>query len=379
MDASDWSSPSVPQVVLAGLVVAIAGLVVFSAGTSGATFSTFNTEWDGASSLRSVADDAGLDVTVTGDTAAYSSATPPGTVAFVLSPDSAYRSGEAGRVAEFVRTGGTLVVAGDFGPHADDLLGSVGASARLDTGRLRDGYSNYRSPVMPVATGVANHSLVAGVESVTLNHATAVTPNGATTLVNTSDYAYLDTNGNATLDRSESVRSYPVATVESVGAGRVVVVSDPSVFINAMLDRPGNRQFARSLLADHRTLLLDYSHVESALPPAVLGVLLVRQSAVLQLGLGALVVGALAVWSRRPAVGAESVLAITSGRPVARVGRRIRQTLPERWRSAFARSDDEDRPRASPAELVAHLERRYPDWDRERVERVVSALERRDE
>lgn len=373
MGPIDRSPLSVPQVALAGLAVAVLGLVVFTASTSGVAFSAFNDGWDGTSSLRSVADESGVDVKSAADTTAYESANSPETVAFVLSPNSMYRPTEVARLTEFVRTGGTLVVAGDFGPHTNDLLRSVGTSARLDSGQLRDVRSNHRSAAMPVATGVANHSLVAGVESVTLNYGTAVEPRGATTLVNSSEYAYLDTDGNATLDASETVGAYPVATVESVGAGRVVVVSDPSVFINAMLDRPGNRQFARSLMAGHRTLLLDYSHAESALPPLVSAVLVVRQSALLQLGVGALAVGALAVWSRRPSLG----LGIAS----SDLASRVRKWLPRSWRGATADAINADLPdvQVSATELAAYLERRHPEWNRERVKRVVAALERRRE
>jgi len=346
---SDRSTPTIPQVALAGLTLAVLAAVVVAGTTSSAAFGPYNADWEGTSQLRSAASATGADVSVARGTAAYSSAPAEGTVAFVLSPESGYSPEEASRVADFVRRGGTLVVAGDVGPHAADLLRSVNASARLDGRPLRDVGSNYRSPAMPVATGVANHSLVAGVESLTLNYGTAVDPNGATVLVNTSATAYLDADRDGELGPNESLSVHPVATVERVGAGRVIAVGDPSLFINAMLDRAGNRRFVAVLAANHDRALVDVSHAERV-PPLRLALLAVRESAPLQFGLVALAVGALAVWSRRP----DSATSEAGSADAA---------------SAGVEGVDA-------ATLADHLERRHPEWDRERVERVAEALER---
>jgi len=351
--------PSVQMIVFGVLTLTVVAVFVVALSTSSAAFSVYNHGWDGTSSIRGVADETRSHVGA--DAAEYQAVAADATVAFVLSPDSRYDPTDVARVSEFVQSGGTLVVADDFGPHANALLRDLDASARLDGRPLRDPRSNYRSAAMPVATGVANRSLVAGVESVTFNHGTAVEPNDASVLVNTSEYAYLDTDGDDRLGSNETLDTYPVATVESVGEGRVVVVSDPSAFINAMLERPGNRQFVRALSAQRETVLLDYSHA-TGLPPLVLAALAVRQSAPLQLGVGALVVGALAVWSRRPS--------LPSGVVSSDWGGRVRGRDP----SSDAISPDAP---VSSSELAAYLERQHPDWDRERVERVVAALDRR--
>lgn len=357
---------SVPRVVLVLLTVAVVVVPVVAASSSAVSFSLFNRGWDGSSELRAVADETGTRVVVARETTAYRETRPRETVAFVLSPESSYGSREAARVTEFVRQGGTLVVADDVGPHGNDLLRALGASARIDGRPLRDPRSNYRSAALPVATGVANRSLTAGVESLTLNYGTAVEPGNATTLVNSSEYAYLDADRDGELGPNESLARHPVATVESVGQGRVVVVGDPSAFVNAMLDRAGNRRFARNLLARHSTLLLDYSNA-SGIPPVKFAVLAVRDSAVLQLGIAALVVAVLGWWSRRPR--RDSGSGSDSG-----IGSDLLASLSLPWRTDDFEAEDV---RASATDLASHLERRHPDWDRERVERVVSALERR--
>lgn len=308
-----------PRVLVGALATVIVLTLVVAASTSTAAFGVFNPAWDGAGQLRDVAEEGGANATVIVNTDAYGDVRPNRSVAVVLAPD-AYGE-DAATVRRFVRAGGTLVVAEDVGPGGNTLLSAVGAGARVDGRPVRDDRHHYRSPALPVATTVAtadenvtngsvttgpavngsattagNATLTTGVERLTLNHGSVVRPNGARMLVRTSEFAYLDANRNEQVDDGESLGSHPVVTVERVGEGRVVVVSDPSLFINAMLDRPDNRQFAANLLASE-TVLLDYSHA-GAQPPLALALLRVRGSPLLQGSLLALGVGVVLGGSR---------------------------------------------------------------------------------
>jgi len=83
--------------------------------------------------------------------------------------------------------------------HGNALLSDVGATARLDGALLRDERNYYRSPALPVAQPVEEHPYTSGATDLTLNYGTAVTPNDATTLVRTSEFAYLDTDRSGSL------------------------------------------------------------------------------------------------------------------------------------------------------------------------------------
>lgn len=357
-------STSVPNVVLAVLVLAVVASLVVAASTSSASYDPYNADWNGAAQVRTTAETMGLEVELARYSATYSSVPANETVALVLSPDSSYRPEELARMNDFVRRGGTLVIADDYGSHANELLRQLGASARFNGRPVRDVRSNYRSPAMPVVTPVADHPSVAGVESLTLNHGTVVEPGEATPLFNTSEHAYIDRDWNGELGPNETLEVHTVATVERVGEGSVVAVGDSSTFINAMLERSGNRNFVRALLSGHSTLVLDHTHTED-LSPAMLAVLAVRGSAAVQLGLGTLAVGVLAIWSRRSR--------LASGRIADPLG-----SVPRPWRSERS-APDASAPNSGPSrsELADYLERQHPDWEPERVERVVAALEDR--
>lgn len=333
------------------VLLAVVGLVV-AASTSGASFGAYNGAWDGTSKLRSIATDAGAEPQVANDMAAYSRVTPNDTVAVILSPERNYSSADRQRLRRFLERGGTLVVAGDYGAQTNRLLAALKTDARLDGRPLRDDRHRYRSPAFPVAGNVSNGSLVANVSAVTLNHGTAVTPGNATVLVNTSDYAYLDANRNRKLDDNEMISSMAVATVERVGDGRVFVVGDSSIMINSMLDRPGNRAFVRALIGGHGTVLLDYSHT-SRIPPLALAVLLLRETPLLQLLVGGSGLALVLLWAQHP------------------------ETVKGLWSSVTSKSLDRTDGRApsmSESAMVTYVRDRHPDWDSDRVQRVVAAV-----
>ncbi len=337
----------VPRALLVGLAAATLVALVVAASTSAAAFGAYNPAWDGAADLQGVARDVGVESTVVRDVAAYDEADAGGTVAVVLAPAEPYDAAEARALRRFVERGGTLVVADDFGPHANPLLDRLGADARIDGTPLRDEREHHRSPALPVATNVSAHPLTAGVDEVTLNHPSAVAPNGATVLVATSGYAYADADRDGALDDAERLDTYPVVTAESVGDGTLVVAGDPSLFINVMLERPGNRAFVGNLFAGADRVLLDYSHA-GGFPPLSLAVLVLRESAWLQALAGALGLGALAAWRRG------DLARLPLGRSTVAAERRP--------------------PGATEAELLEHLRRTHPDWDDERARRVVGGL-----
>ncbi|WP_273836295.1 DUF4350 domain-containing protein [Halococcus sp. PRR34] len=342
-----------PQLVLVALTVVTVVGIVLAASTSSAAFGSYNDAWDGASELREQAEATGADGEIVRSTDRYANASPTGTVAVVLSPESGYGPRETDRLRSFVRDGGTLLVAEDFGQHTNPLLDAVGARARVTGQLLRDEQYNYRSTALPIARNVSNATVMEGVDGLTLNHGSPVSPNGATVLASTSAVAYVDTNRNADLDDQDRIGSAPVATSESVGDGRVIVVGDPSLFINTMLDRSGNRAFVRSVFGAHERVLLDYSHA-SGLPPLSVALLVVRDAPLLQIALGGLAIGAIGLWARRPGV---------VGRFTERMGSTEEQSLTAR-----------------PEGLAAIVRERHPDWDDERTERVIQGImARRDE
>ena len=368
------------RLLLGALIVTVCVAVLALAATSTAAFGLYNPAWDGTSDFRDdIEADPGVELEIVQDTEQYDELAPNETVAFVIAPDDAYEEADAERVRRFVDDGGTLVVLENFGSSGDELLVDVSASARFDGQLLRDERNYFRGPAMPVATDVEAHNLTAGVEQLTLNYATGVDPGEATVLVRTSSYAYL---GPADADLEEvGLDTYPVATTESVGEGEVIAVGDPSITINAMYAEPDNAAFLANLYGDRDRVVHDISHAED-LPPLTAAMLTIRGSPPIQFVLGLLLVGTVgALASRRvgPAIdGLVEKWIRNPSRPVGRTRTPVESptahdtTATAAGNLGFSTTD----PDLSTAERAEFLRRRYPDWDDERIQRLITALNR---
>lgn len=338
---------AVPQYVLAFVVLVAAAGLLWAGSTSTAAFGGYNPTWDGSQDARVLADGEGT-VEVLQSTAGYDELEPGASTAVVLSPNASYDDESLQRIRAFVRAGGTLVVAGDFDDGVNELLAGVGAGSRVDGEPLRDERFYGATPAMPVATNVSESPYTAGVERVALNYPSSVVPGtNATTVVASSPYSYVDADGDEELDDDETLESRPVLVAEPVGDGTVVVASDPSAFINTMLDERDNRALAANLFGTG-TVAFDYSH-SSGLPPLTALALWLRDAAVAQLAVAAVVVGAAAA-------------SLRGWRPVAALADRFER---DSATGAFGLSE---------REVVAFVRDRHPEWDRERVERLAQSI-----
>jgi hypothetical protein len=336
-----------PHYVLVFVVVGLLLGVVWAGSTSTAAFGGYNPAWDGSSDARALAEET-AEVAILRSGTAYDDLAPENTTAIVLSPEEQYDTPSASAVRAFVQEGGTLVVAGDFDTSANPLLESVGADSRIDGRVLRDERYHGPTPAMPVATNVTDHPYTASVDRLALNYPSVVNPGAnASVVVSSSSFGYLDTNENEALDDSEELRSYPVVVTERVGAGRVVVISDPSLFINTMLERGDNRAFTTNVFGGE-TVAFDYSH-QGGVPPLTVVVLTLRESVLAQLavGLGLTILAALLIEGRVPL---------------------------EAIRDRIDREHARERAEVKSEDVSAFIEEEHPEWDDDEVERLSQTI-----
>ena len=75
---------------------------------------------------------------------------------------------------------------------------------------------------------------------------------GGETVIQTSSLSWVDLDGDNTADANETLKVYSLAASETISNGKIVVIADPSLFVNNMLDRKHTENMAvlSALLAE---------------------------------------------------------------------------------------------------------------------------------
>ncbi len=189
----------------------------------------------------------------------------PGGTTLILIPYLDLTSDELAELNSFVTRGGTLVLADDYG-HGNDVLEYLGVKARFSQQALLDPLSNYKNKWFPKIIHLKNSPLTINTDSLVFNHATSlVNVENDDIIALSSLFSFLDQNGNETHDNEESTGPLPVISQHQIGEGQIILISDPSIFINSMEPLGGNRNFIKNIAAAATSgFLIDQKH----LPPS---------------------------------------------------------------------------------------------------------------
>ncbi|MFC2002714.1 DUF4350 domain-containing protein [Chloroflexota bacterium] len=164
----------------------------------------------------------------------------------------------------FVTRGGRLILADDYG-LGNQLLEHLGLEVRFSQQPLLDPLFNHRNRRFPRISHIIASPITSNTESLILNHATSLTNvEAGDVLALSSLYSFLDLNGNESLDEDEPVGPLPVVSQHNLNNGSIILISDPSIFINCMAYLANNSIFLQNIAATATSkLFIDQSH----LPP----------------------------------------------------------------------------------------------------------------
>ncbi|WP_301663409.1 DUF4350 domain-containing protein [Methanoculleus frigidifontis] len=232
-------------------------------------YSRYNIQWNGTSIFSDLAEERGaVEVRSPDDLAGYT-----GACLLLIAPDTDFDDAAAGAYRSFLERGNTIVLADDFGT-GNQILGALGSEIRILPGNLSSMDMEYSDPHTVIAYRTANATLVDGVETLMLNRPAAL--EGGEILVQTSILSWIDADGNRHIDAAETLGKYGVVARESVGAGEIYVISDPSLFINTMVGLDSvrdNHRLIGNILEGGRPLLLDAVASQTRADDGIAGIL----------------------------------------------------------------------------------------------------------
>ena len=217
-------------------------------------FSTYNTGWNGASRVKDLAASEGY---ATHDIFSLHEVGSSGSgVLIMLNPNKtvAVTSEDISSLQTFVQNGGSLVLANDFG-NVNAILSGLGVASAVhfDGALLSDNVSRGVDSAHPLITNISPPSgLTAGVHTLYFNYGTAldISASNVTVLARSAPTSYLSASTGQNAPIKGSAGAHPVLASVAYGKGRIILLSDPSVFINGMLDQADNQKLFSSVVAN---------------------------------------------------------------------------------------------------------------------------------
>ncbi len=272
-------------IVLFILVWLPAGFLIGStltgaSGTYTQDFSIYNTEWNGLSTYRSMIEENGNQVLAIQSSMSIVTRYNGSAVLVIMGPVRDFSTDTVFSIFGHLSNGGSVLVADDFGTanssffwlneYLFDLMGGASLEAAgvdgflsFTSGLLLDLDSYDTSPRFPIITDFVGHPITNGVSDLHLNWASTLSPtcllgSPIAAVAWSSIRSWCETNtsqSDPNPDPDEWAGRLPVAGVLEVPSstggrsGRLVAVSDPSIFTNDMLEKfAGNQRFGMNIL-----------------------------------------------------------------------------------------------------------------------------------
>lgn len=248
------------------LIVLVAVLILFLIVgrfyLSEADFSLQNPSWNGMSDLSPDSNVHPLYNTSDLSSLGY------GDTLLVISPMSNYTADESTQVLSFLHRGGKVVVMDDFG-SANSLLGGIGSPITIDRALLCQYDDFYVNQSFPIISNFSMSAYTTNVSRLVLNHPASLNVTGdAHVLATSTSQAWIDRDDNGRLDTNERMGVYPVIARASYDNGELLVVSDPDIYINSMIDKGDNGVFMSNILKG--AVWVDASHGRDITPVGAL-------------------------------------------------------------------------------------------------------------
>jgi len=220
-----------------------------------------NSGWNGCSKVASAAANVTL-------LSSYSKLSPnSSSLLAIIGPNIQLSDEESSNVRSFLEAGGTVLVADDFGT-GNSLLQRLEIGARFSGKPLADLYYYDKDPGFPIIRGFSPSSLTENVSVIILNRPSFLEIDNSsqvTRLASSSPFSFIDLSGENRPLANETIDSYPVMAAAKIGRGTLILISDPSMFVNDMIDLNDNMQLFRNMLRiGHSSLFFDVAHLSRA-------------------------------------------------------------------------------------------------------------------
>jgi hypothetical protein len=267
-----WSVVTIKTAFWVAGAVLLGAVLILTAHLSGNSleFSRYNPNWNGTSQFFSDLDRHHTSEIL--DPAQLSAYHSTGLL-LIIAPLRPPTSGEITAYRTFLEQGNTILLADDFG-NGNAILEGLGSRVTLMPGNLSSVDREYADSYSVVVYRVTNATPVQSVTSLVLNRPAPL--EGGKSLMATSIMSWVDANGDRRINTNELLGKFSVMTTEDIGPGRLIVLSDPSIFINSMQDideKWDNHRLIETIVNHNGPVLIDQMNSRTADTEGISGML----------------------------------------------------------------------------------------------------------
>ncbi|MBA7690026.1 hypothetical protein ES703_98545 [subsurface metagenome] len=244
-------------VILTIVLVIILAVAVWFAPSNN-DFRTDNPYWNGAREISTSCPFSPLE-------SLHDLPTQPQGTTLILIPYLSFTPDELEELNDFTTSGGTLILADDYG-YGNQILEYMGLETRFSGQPLFDPLASYKNKWFPRISRLESSPLTSNIEELVFNHATCLTGvEDGDAIALSSSFSFLDLNGDQVWGEDEPAGPLPVISQHNLGSGQIILIADPSLFINSMQPMENNYDLIQNIAAITTSeLLIDQSH----LPPS---------------------------------------------------------------------------------------------------------------
>jgi hypothetical protein len=178
---------------------------------------------------------------------------PENTVLFIIGPSANVTEPRVEALKQYLLEGGTLVLMDETGA-VNPILSGLGIKVSVDGHPMLDPVFYYGSWRLPKIIKVARGDLTLGVENIALDLPSIlnIKGSGVAVLAYSSSFSFLDLNGDSQPSAGEPMGPFPVAATATYGEGRLIVISDSSIFLNGVIGLGDNLKLLHNIAGEKK-------------------------------------------------------------------------------------------------------------------------------
>jgi hypothetical protein len=220
-----------------------------------------NFNWNGCSAIANATQNVTLLVS-------YDKSLPNTTsLLAIIGPSANFTRNESAKIHQFLGSGGIVLLADDFGT-GNSLLEALNVSTRFSRNPLADLYYYSKDPHFPVITDFSPSPATDNLTAIVLNRPSYIETENSSSVMkigSSSPFSFVDIGGQGRPFANETIDSYVVLASVRIGKGMLLLMADPSAFINDMIGLYDNMQlFQNALRMGDGSVIFDTAHLANA-------------------------------------------------------------------------------------------------------------------